>query len=417
MINRILSSDKLNRTILTLRNIPNILLDLLLISYAVVNNLVKYRKLYKEDISIVTASDNIFFDSLLQLIKNLYKFEENLKITVYDIGLEISQKSKLLSDFKNVDYKKFNFSDYPNFLSERDEYKKLGYYAWKSVIIHDELTELKNQVIWFDSGNLITKKITLVRIVLTAYGIFSPISNGTIKEWTHSETLKYLQVPKEIENKRNLTGGIVGLDWSNKNARKISEDWKNYSTKKECIAPEGSDRSNHRQDQSILSILRYKDKKIKAIPKNKKLFGLKVNQNPGIKIYLSDSYKNKKRKKLKEDWLKENFEISTNTIKASDIVWILDLQDISKISNKIISQKKVFAMIDKENIKNFKDNIDLIKNNVTDIDYLIVKSEEKEYVLSQLGYSKYTIFEYKNLPELKRKMINFVYKFEKKVEN
>ena len=74
-------------------------------------------------------------------------------------------------------------------------------------------------------------------------------------------------------------------------------------------------------------------------------------------------------------------------------------------------------MIDKENIKNFKKNIDLIKNNVTDIDYLIVKSEEKEYVLSQLGYSKYTIFEYKNLPELKRKMINFVYKFEKKVEN
>ena len=220
----------------------------------------KDKKLYKKEIQIVTASDNIFFESLCQLIRNLKKYEEDIQIIIYDIGLEREQKSKLLSEFKDIKYKEFNFSNYPVFIGKRDEYKKLGHYAWKSIIIHKELTESKNQILWFDTGNLITKKLTLLRIVLTAYGIFSPISNGTIKEWTHIETLKYLQVSKRIQNKRNLTGGIIGFDWSSHYARKIAEDWKKYSTKKECIAPPGSDRGNHRQDQSIFSILKYKEK-------------------------------------------------------------------------------------------------------------------------------------------------------------
>lgn len=58
----------------------------------------------------------------------------------------------------------------------------------------------------------------------------------------------------ELE-KRNRSGGVVGFCYSSKLARQILGKWKNLSLKKNYIAPQGSSRSNHRQDQSILSCL------------------------------------------------------------------------------------------------------------------------------------------------------------------
>ena len=63
-------------------------------------------------------------------------------------------------------------------------------------------------------------------------------------------------------------------------------------------------------------------------------FGIKVNQNPGIKIYISDSFENELKRKIKDDWLKKNFNISVNTIKQSNIIWLLDLDDLKRIPKK-----------------------------------------------------------------------------------
>ena len=66
----------------------------------------------------------------------------------------------------------------------------------------------------------------MVRIIVSALGVFSPISAGSIINWTHKDTLNYLNTEKSIYKKRNLTGGIVAFDWENQNARNLSKDWK-----------------------------------------------------------------------------------------------------------------------------------------------------------------------------------------------
>ena len=154
--------------------------------------------------------------------------------------------------------------------------------------------------------------------------------------------------------------------------------------------------------------MKYKEKNIKAIPKNKKLFGLRVNQNPGIKIYLSDSYKNKKRKNLKEEWLKENFEISTNTIKASNIVWILDIEDINKIPKKILNQNEVILMVDKDYFSSPTRGLTIFENKKEYIDYFAIKNNEKDYILSQGTFNNEMIISYQDLPELKNKIVSLV---------
>ena len=377
MINKLKNSDKVRRLSNTFGNIPKYIYDYLLIFFGIFINIAKYRKPYIKQLNIVTGTDNLFYSSLLQLIENIKKYEKESNLIVYDLGLNDDQLKELRSKYKKLQIKKFNFEDYPKFISMRDEHKKLGHYAWKSIILKKELIENKDPVIWFDTGNIITKKLTFVRIVISAYGFYSPLSDGTIKKWTHQGLIDLFEANSSITNKRNLTGGIVGVNKSFPKAISLVSKWEDYCKKENFIAPKGSSRDNHRQDQSLLSILKYQSKVI--TPKMKKNFGLLVNQNPGTKIYLSDSKLSEKRL-IKSEWLKNNFTITTNTIKQSHIVWVLDLNDISRIPKKILKNKRlIFAMFELDHLedKDLNKIVRIFKKN--DIIYLHKNNDRKEY--------------------------------------
>jgi len=45
---------------------------------------------------------------------------------------------------------------------------KLGYYAWKLVIVADVMHELKHPLIWMDAGTLICSRLDRVRQVINS---------------------------------------------------------------------------------------------------------------------------------------------------------------------------------------------------------------------------------------------------------
>lgn len=355
MIKKIQNSDKVKRFKKSTINFPKYVYDYGLIFIGFFFNLLKYRQFYQKNVTIVTGSDHIFFDSLIQLIENIEKYESSSNLIVYDLGMEIKQIETIKQNYPKIILKPFEFSQYPEFVGIRDEHNKLGHYAWKSAIIRKEISAHSGLVLWFDTGNLINKKLTYLKIALTAFGFYSPHSDGNISDWTHQGTIDYLFVEKNILKKSNLTGGLVGVNTSNKNVVKLIKNWEKYSLNQQCIAPEGSNRDNHRQDQSILSILRYQSEQKIFSPKMKLNFGIRVNQNPGIKIYVSDSFENESKRKIKVDWLKKNFNISVNTIKQSNIIWLLDIDDLKRIPKKLLKSKILIYVIFNE------DNISLIK--------------------------------------------------------
>ena len=58
----------------------------------------------------------------------------------------------------------------------------------------------------------------------------------------------------KIYEKDCVMSGIIGIK-DNELLKSLILDWRNYSLNKDCIAPSGSSRLNHRQDQSIFQIL------------------------------------------------------------------------------------------------------------------------------------------------------------------
>ena len=352
--------------------------DFFLLVIALLINVYKFKKFYLKNLTIVTATDEIFYNSLIQLLNNIRYFESKIKIIVYDIGLTKIQELELLNNFPQIIYKEFIFENYPDFISIRDEHSRIGNYAWKSIILNNETKVNHDLLIWFDSANLISKKLIRLRIVLSAFGFYSPYSTGKLSDWTHFKTSDFFMLEKKILNKRNLTGGIVGVNCNNILSKNLISDWEFYCGIKECIAPFGSNRDNHRQDQTILSILKHTKYRKLISPKMKNNFGIKVNQNPDKKIYLTDS-STPYLKELKKEILKVNFRQTVNSIHQAKFIWIMNSDDYKVIKRNYLNSKYLIVSIFKDDKINLK-NLNKIKKASRKEVYLFVHKNNKEVI-------------------------------------
>ena len=386
MINQISQSVRLKILKRFLYELPFYVLDYWIIVTSLVNNLIRYKSVYKKDLVFVTGSDSNFANSLFQLLDNINSQIQIKDVIVYDLGMTNDQVQNLKRNYREIKYRKFNFSEYPSFFKERDDYGKLGAYAWKPSIIWDVFNEYKCQVVWLDTGNLINNKFKYVRIVLSNLGFFSPISAGRVKDYTHNSTLKNLDILKKDEQKRMLTGGFACFDWESKSSKELLYEWKESSLSKGLIIPEGSNPNNHKWDQSLLTVLVYKSKQYLYLPKIKKIFGIKVNQNPGRYFYLVEGTASSKSSKIRENWYKENKTISTLTIRDSKIVWVTSLSNIGKVKLNILKQKKVIVSVfDDENLSNLEENALKFKNRFNYVDIFITTSLDIKLHLEKLG--------------------------------
>ena len=201
---------------------------------------------------IVTAADESHGLSLEQLLDSITKFEPNLKVIIYNLGLNKKTLEKL--EKKSV---KFQFRDFPydRFPTWMDIKVNAGNYAWKPQIVNIVASQEKIPLLWMDSGDKLFSDLKVMSLLVQAYGFYSPSSPGLIKDWTHEITLRALAVTPKIQNCSNLNAAIIGFDPRKKNVYELIQKWAEAATKLEIIAPIGSDKSNHRQDQALLSVL------------------------------------------------------------------------------------------------------------------------------------------------------------------
>ena len=213
------------------------------------------RQTIEGDFVFVSGADSSHFGSAIQFLESLSRYEQQSKIIFYDLGLT-KQESKVIRDrFEHIKVLKFDYSQFPEYFNIK---KNSGEYAWKPVIVWQTLVDYKCIVVWMDAGNVVIDKLDNLKKYICLKGFFWNNSPGTIKDWTHHKTLSFLHVPDKMYNYRNLSSGAVAFDYNHKKAREVAYEWKECAMHKDCIRPDGSDRSNHRQDQAALTILVHK---------------------------------------------------------------------------------------------------------------------------------------------------------------
>lgn len=203
-----------------------------------------------EPLTIITGASSNHFKSLKQLLESADLHEPKTPIIVYDLGLTAQESKQLQGPYRKV--LKFSFQNYP---SHVNIHKHAGQYAWKPIIIADTLNSVQGNIFWLDAGCKIEEPLTELRTYLIKHGLYTPRSGGTIQDWTDPATMRKLHVTQDVAKMSNRAGGVVAIKWECPVSRSLIQRWKLLALNKAIIAPKGSNRKNHRQDQSILSIL------------------------------------------------------------------------------------------------------------------------------------------------------------------
>ena len=90
-----------------------------------------------------------------------------------------------------------------------------------------------------------------------------------MRDYTHRDMFKALNATfEEYATKENFEAGFIAFHYSSFVMNSIVEPWKRCALIRECIAPQGSSRRNHRQDQSVLTYLLHKNQISLSIDRN-----------------------------------------------------------------------------------------------------------------------------------------------------
>lgn len=275
----------IKQTLVLIKRFSLFSLDTVLMIFFALFNLMKYKKLYDDDIVFVTAAEENYYIKVQSLLNSYFKNLNN-KLVLYDLGLKPDQIINLKKSYSDLEIRKFQFDKFPKFIGTFHD-DKLGSYAWKPIIVDHVLNEFKCKVVWLDAGNVINKKVVFLKIALTSKKFISPLSSNTIKDWTHPSTFKYISIKDKYLTSPNYASGLISFDYKNEKSKRLSNEWKLFSEIEDCIAPIGSSRDNHRQDQTILTLLIYKNlikNKIQQLTYPRTNFSLGINFH-GKKIY------------------------------------------------------------------------------------------------------------------------------------
>jgi hypothetical protein len=211
---------------------------------------------------VVTASSSNHFGALLQMLRSLRRVA--VRVECYDIGLA-DEEWRSLPQWDGVVYRRFDYAAYPPYMNVA---VNAGEYAWKPVIIAEVVERVRadeepSDVLWADAGCFFHGIETIASRISATAGLWVRTSPGTMRQWTHPLMFEALNAdPNEYGQKRNADATLVGFATGSRMPsvrervyREIILPWKTWAMVKDCIAPPGSSRKNHRQDQALLSYL------------------------------------------------------------------------------------------------------------------------------------------------------------------
>ena len=211
---------------------------------------------------VVTAASSNHFGALQQLLESLRRLAA--RVECYDIGLT-NREARALPRWDGCVHHTFDYRAYPAYMNAAGN---AGEYAWKPIIVAEVVERVRSEsapsdVLWADAGCFFHELQPIADRIAETGGLWVRRSAGVMREWTHPLMLEFLKAdPKAYGDKPNADATLVGFaigSASPANSERVYRDiilpWKACAMVKDCIAPTGSSRKNHRQDQAALSYL------------------------------------------------------------------------------------------------------------------------------------------------------------------
>jgi hypothetical protein len=200
---------------------------------------------------VLTAADCRYFRSLWQFLLSAERV--NLaKICdwrAYDLGLHEHQRKLLKDRFSWCELLDFDFNSYPEHVRVAT-----GSYAWKPIIIAENLASASGPVFWFDSATILKTALEKPLRTVSENGIWVLKGQSPIHQHCDPRALDALSVPLEVRHVKERAAGAIGIDPSHPAVFKLVQRWKHCALEQQLILPTDAT-SYHKRDQALLSCL------------------------------------------------------------------------------------------------------------------------------------------------------------------
>lgn len=203
---------------------------------------------------VLSAADCRFFRSLWQFMLSAERtgLFRACEWRVYDLGLYQPQLQRLRRRFQWCEFVKFDFSQYPDHIGLAS-----NSYAWKPIIIADNLANAVAPVFWFDSATILHTTLECPISIVAKNGIWSLKSRSPLYIKCDPRVLDALKVPIMVQHVPERAAGALGFNPQHPAAVQLAMDWKRHALVRELIVPDNA-ASYHKQDQAIFNCLLFK---------------------------------------------------------------------------------------------------------------------------------------------------------------
>lgn len=229
---------------------------------------------HTSDVLMMTgASSNHIFASF-NCLYSMVLADPYASYVYLDLGIEAEPLDKLFSHFETIiqiqekmrskgviGYRRLDWDHFPEWFSLFKNPRQRGGYSWKVIPLVDVFLEWKAIVYWIDAGCVIREGISREVTMARHYGLYSPKSRDTVSRWVYPKTQAFLVanhvIPHIVPSETPMvSGGLLIMDYANTALIEsfVMPYYKCAYTQK-CISPKGSDIGNHRQDQSVLTVM------------------------------------------------------------------------------------------------------------------------------------------------------------------
>lgn len=273
-------------------------------SYVITGTIPEFENQYSDLLVETAASENHGYGSF-NLMYSVLLADPYSSLLYIDLGLSKEQLIVLNSHFETLHqiqtkmksngflaYRKYNWNSFPDWMNLFKNKIQRGGYSWKVVPLVDAFFEWKGLLAWLDAGNVIVDGITREVTLTRKYGLYTPRSGGNIKRWTHNYTRKFMTqhhlITRNEDMDSNCEANTIFFDYSHYFTRELLEKHKECGYTQKCISPRGSNMTNHRQDQAILSLLINDYHVPKAMSNNLKIHPSLRNEKGDIYQILSN---------------------------------------------------------------------------------------------------------------------------------
>jgi len=212
--------------------------------------------------TIITGASSNHFKTLQKFCRSIRQFHsaDQVELVIWDLGLTLDERTALEAEFKTP-VRVFDYTKYPSYFNIQ---VVAGEYAWKPALLEETRLALGQRTyLWLDAGDRIVEPLDKLFLFLEVWGFFSNGTQGTVSKWNHPKMFEALDPRfKEYLPLRMRNGAIIGFNERLPWVRELMNTYAFWAKTKEIIAPEGSSRENHRQDQSCMTLLYWDYNKI-----------------------------------------------------------------------------------------------------------------------------------------------------------